>query len=69
MKKLIFALGVFIFTSCTKTDKGSQGPVVVAEDPIKFTTNLDTGTFNTADTVPVNISVSSKCHLQVLFIL
>lgn len=34
--------------------------MVVAEDPVKFTTNLDTGTFNTADTVPVNISVSSK---------
>ena len=60
MKKLIFALGIFIFVSCTKTDKGSPAPLAVAEDPVKFTTNLDTGTFNTADTVPVNISVSSK---------
>jgi len=60
MKKLIFALGIFIFAACSKTDKGSSAPVVVAEDPVKFTTNLDTGTFNTADTVPINISVSSK---------
>ena len=59
MKKLIFALGIFIAASCTKTDKGAPAPVVIAEDPVKFTTNLDTGVFNTADTVPLNISVSS----------
>ncbi|MFM1756459.1 MAG: hypothetical protein RL621_1414, partial [Bacteroidota bacterium] len=59
MKKLIFALGIFIFAACTKTDKGNTAPLVVAEDPVKFTTNLDTGVYNASDTVPLNIKVSS----------
>ena len=60
MKKLIFALAIFILASCTKTDKGNSKQTVVAEDPIKFTTNLDTGIYNASDTVPLNITVSSS---------
>ena len=59
MKKLIFALGIFIFAACTKTDKANSIQTVVAEDPVKFTTNLDTGIYNASDTVPLNITVSS----------
>lgn len=60
MKKLIFALAIFILAACTKTDKGNSKQTVVAEDPIKFTTNLDTGIYNASDTVPLNITVSSS---------
>jgi hypothetical protein len=34
--------------------------VVVQEEAIKFTTNLDTGTYNVADTLPLVVTVSSK---------
>jgi hypothetical protein len=60
MKKLIFALAIFILAACTKTDKGNSKQTVIAEDPIKFTTNLDTGIYNASDTVPLNITVSSS---------
>jgi hypothetical protein len=61
MKKVIFALGVLFVFACSKTEVPSTTPVVVLqEEAIKFTTNLDTGTFNVSDTLPLNISVSSK---------
>ena len=50
----------FLVTACSKTDKASSVVTIVAEEAIKFTTNLDTGTFNVADTLPLVISVSSK---------
>ncbi len=47
--------------SCNKTEVPTNPPlVVVQEEAIKFTTNLDTGTYNVADTLPLRISVSSK---------
>ena len=62
MKRVIFALGILFTISCTKTDNTTttQPIVSVQEDPIKFTTNLDTGTYNVSDTLPLVISVSSK---------
>jgi hypothetical protein len=61
MKKVILALGVLFVFACSKTEVPSTTPVVVLkEEAIKFTTNLDTGTFNVSDTLPLNISVSSK---------
>ena len=61
MKKIFFALGVLLFFACSKTEVPATPPVVVVqEETIKFTTNLDTGTYNVADTLPLVISVSSK---------
>ena len=60
MKRVIFALGVLFAIACSKTDKGITPVSVVQEESIKFTTNLDTGTYNVADTLPLVISVSSK---------
>jgi hypothetical protein len=61
MKKVILALGIVCFFSCTKMEKPITPPVaVVQEEAIKFTTNLDTGTFNVIDTLPLVITVSSK---------
>ena len=61
MKRVIFALGVLLVFACSKTEVPAIPPVVVIqEETIKFTTNLDTGTYNVADTLPLVISVSSK---------
>lgn len=61
MKRAIFALGVLFLFACSKTEVPATPPVVVVpEETIKFTTNLDTGTYNVADTLPLVISVSSK---------
>ena len=46
--------------ACSKTDKVAPPVAVVQEESIKFTTNLDTGTFNVVDTLPLVITVSSK---------
>ncbi len=60
MKRVIFALGSLLLFACSKTDKVSPPVAVVQEESIKFTTNLDTGTYNVADTLPLVITVSSK---------
>ena len=61
MKRVIFALGVLLVFACSKTEVPATPPVVVVqEEAIKFTTNLDTGTYNVADTLPLLITVSSK---------
>lgn len=61
MRKVILALGVLFVFACTKTEVPVTPPVIVIqEEAIKFTTNLDTGTYNVADTLPLVVSVSSK---------
>lgn len=61
MKRVIFALGILFVFACSKTEVPATPPVVVVqEEAIKFTTNLDTGTYNVTDTLPLVISVSSK---------
>ena len=61
MKRVIFALGVLFLFACSKTEVPAIPPVVVIqEETIKFTTNLDTGTYNVADTLPLVVTVSSK---------
>ena len=61
MKRVIFALGISIVFACSKTEVPKTPPaLVVQEEAIKFTTNLDTGTFNVIDTLPLTITVSSK---------
>ena len=58
----IVSFALTIFLSCTKTETTTTTPppVVIQEETIKFSTNLDTGTYNVADTLPLTISVSSK---------
>lgn len=61
MKYIFITLGVLVIYSCTKTEVPELlPPVVVQEESIKFTTNIDTGSFNLADTIPLVISVSTK---------
>jgi len=62
MKKAILALGFLYLISCTKTETPVAPPPIAVsqEEPIKFTTNLDTGTYNVTDTLPLVINVSSK---------
>ena len=61
MKRVIFALGVLFVFACSKTEVPAiPAVVVIQEEAIKFKTNLDTGTYNVADTLPLVISVSSK---------
>lgn len=61
MKYIFITLGVLVIYSCTKTEvPESLPPVVVQEESIKFTTNIDTGSFNLVDTIPLVISVSTK---------
>jgi hypothetical protein len=61
MKKIIVIMGVLFTYGCTKTEAPSNPPpTVVQEESIKFTTNLDTGTFNVVDTLPLVINVNSK---------
>ncbi len=61
MKRVILPLGILFIIACSKTEVPVTPPTpVVQEEAIKFTTNLDTGTYNVADTLPLVISVSSK---------
>lgn len=55
---LIFA--TFLFFACKKTEKVSPPTTPNIEDAIQFVTNLDTGTYNLYDTLPLNITVNSK---------
>jgi len=61
MKRIIFVLGILFVFACSKTEVPAIPPVVVVqEEAIKFTTNLDTGTYNVADTLPLVVTLSSK---------
>lgn len=62
MKKAILAFGFLYLISCTKTETPVAPPPIAVsqEESIKFTTNLDTGTYNVTDTLPLVINVSSK---------
>jgi len=61
MKNVIFILGMLFVISCTKIEApDTPPPVVIQEEPIKFSTNLDTGTFSISDTLPLVINVSSR---------
>jgi hypothetical protein len=60
MKNVILILGMLFVISCTKTEVPVTPPVVIQEESIKFTTNLDTGTYNVSDTLPLVVTVSSK---------
>ena len=54
-------MGILFVFACTKTEVPTTPPVVVLqEEAIKFTTNLDTGIYNVADTLPLVVTVSSK---------
>ena len=61
MKRVIFALVVLFVFACSKPEVSVTPPAaVVQEEAIKFTTNLDTGTYNVTDTLPLVIIVNSK---------
>ena len=60
MKKVIFALCILVAISCRKMEAPITPTLSVQEEAIKFTTNLDTVTYNVADTLPLVITVSSK---------
>ncbi|NBU06001.1 MAG: hypothetical protein EBT39_06580, partial [Sphingobacteriia bacterium] len=61
MKKTIIALGLIFLFACSKKEVAIEPPIIaVQEEAIKFSTNLDSGTFNVADTLPILITVSSK---------
>jgi hypothetical protein len=54
-----------IAISCNKTEEIISPVIpVVKEDPIQFTTNLDTGTFIITDTVNLSLTVTSKIPAQ-----
>ena len=60
MKKVTLALGILMLCACSKVDKVTPPTPVTQEEAIKFTTNLDTGTYNVVDTLPLIINISSK---------
>ncbi len=61
MRKVIIAFGILFIYACSKTSVPAKQPItIVQEEAIIFSTNLDTGTYNVADTLPLIISVSSK---------
>jgi hypothetical protein len=61
MKNINLVLGILLAFACSKTEVPAIPPVVVVqEEAIKFTTNLDTGTYNVADTLPLVVTLSSK---------
>ena len=60
MKRVIFALCVLFVFACSKTEVSKISAIVEKEEAIKFTTNLDTGTYNVADTLPLVVTVGSK---------
>lgn len=54
-------MGILFLIACSKTEAPAPAPTpVIQEESIKFTTNLDTGTYNVTDTLPLIINVSSK---------
>jgi hypothetical protein len=59
MKILLLSVGFLCLLSCTKTETKKDSSQNL-EETIKFTTNLDTGIYNVADTLPLVINVSSK---------
>jgi len=59
MKHLFIFLFVFAVIACKKVE--INNPITVEkEEVIKFSTNLDTGTYNVVDTLSLTITVSSK---------
>ena len=60
MRNVIIVLGILFLFACSKTDKVTPPITLVQEESIKFTTNLDTGIYNVADTLPLVITVTSK---------
>jgi hypothetical protein len=65
MKKLIYGLLVFFLFACKKTEVIVTPPVVIVpEEAIKFSTNLDTGIYNFVDTIQLAITVSSKAPVS-----
>lgn len=60
MKYIILALGLLLTFACSKVDKGTPQVPIAQEENIKFTTNLDTGSFNIIDTLPISINITSK---------
>ena len=65
MKKVLFSLVILFFWACTKTEEATAPPpVVIQEESIKFTTNLDTGTFYIADTLPLEIKMNSTLPID-----
>ena len=61
MKKVFFVLGIVFVFSCSKTEVPKTPALTIEkEEAIKFITNLDTGTYNVADTLPLVVTVSSK---------
>ena len=62
MKRVIFVLGVLFLIACKKSEVVVTPPpvVVVPEEAVKFSTNLDTGTYYVSDTLPLIITVSTK---------
>ena len=64
MKKVIFALGILFVFACSKTEVPATPATptipVVQEESIKFTTNIDSITYNFADSISLALSVSSK---------
>ena len=61
MERVIFALGIVLTFACSKTEVPATPPVVVVqEEAIKFSTNLDSITYSIADSISLVLSVSSK---------
>jgi hypothetical protein len=61
MKIVIFVFGFLLFIGCKKMEVAvTPPPVVVPEEAIKFSTNIDTGAYYASDTLPIVITVSSK---------
>lgn len=67
MKRVFFAFGTLFIIACSKTESNnitsnptSTQPVVLTEENIKFTSNIDSGYFLSNDTLPISITVSSK---------
>lgn len=59
MRILVPICIIVVLFACKKIDKPTENPVA-QEEAVVFTTNLDTGTYNLSDTLPVTITVSSK---------
>ena len=59
MRLLIFLLIIIPFFACKKVETTPQTPIT-QEESIKFTTNLDTGTYQIEDTLHLIVTVSSK---------
>ena len=62
MRIVIFVFGYLLVIGCKKMEVVVAPPpvVVVPEEAIKFSTNIDTGTYYASDTLPIVITVSSK---------